>query len=269
MRTAPWLLTAVLGLAACGGEDPVDELADHPEAEQPGEPGSTDPGSAPTGPIPDPSMWRPVSGVARFEGTPPVRRAFNITEGVCLKHHTGDVLTEDYLIADGKVQNVIVFVQRGLPDGMLHPAPDTLFELDQLGCVYDPHVFALRAGQEILLANSDDTAHNVRTASVRRNGTVNANVPPMQRTQKIVFERAEMPVKLVCDIHPWMSSFFGVFDHPYFVVTGADGAFALDPLPPGNYVLRAWHEELGRIDQDVVVTPDGAAALEFVFKAAK
>jgi hypothetical protein len=42
--------------------------------------------------------------------------------------------------------------------------------------------------------------------------------------------------------HPWMSGWLVVAGHPYYAVTGADGSFAMDEVPPGKYTLRMWHE---------------------------
>ena len=50
-----------------------------------------------------------------------------------------------------------------------------------------------------------------------------------------------VPIK--CDVHSWMSTYIGVLSHPYFVVTGSDGAFDLSKLPAGTYTIEAWHEK--------------------------
>jgi hypothetical protein len=52
-------------------------------------------------------------------------------------------------------------------------------------------------------------------------------------------------------IHPWMKAYLGVFEHPYFALSGADGRFALKNLPPGEYAIEVWHERLGTRSQKV------------------
>jgi len=42
-------------------------------------------------------------------------------------------------------------------------------------------------------------------------------------------------------------------EHPFYVVTGPNGEFALDNLPPGKYTLRIWQELLGTVTRDVTV----------------
>ncbi len=71
--------------------------------------------------------------------------------------------------------------------------------------------------------------------------------------------------KVKCDVHPWMTGWVAVFDHPYFAVTGDDGAFTIKGLPDGTYTLQAWHERYGTKDQTVVVKA-GVATADFAFK---
>jgi uncharacterized protein (DUF2141 family) len=49
------------------------------------------------------------------------------------------------------------------------------------------------------------------------------------------------------------------FDHPFYAVTGDDGSFAFNGLPPGTYTIGVWHEKLGQRAQDVNVAAGGKA----------
>jgi hypothetical protein len=42
-----------------------------------------------------------------------------------------------------------------------------------------------------------------------------------------------------------MAAYAGVMEHPFFAVTGVDGAFEIKGLPPGEYLIEAWEENLG------------------------
>ena len=50
-------------------------------------------------------------------------------------------------------------------------------------------------------------------------------------------------VRVYCNIHPQMVGFVMVVDSDFAAVTGPDGAFRFDGVPPGSYVVHAWHEE--------------------------
>lgn len=46
-------------------------------------------------------------------------------------------------------------------------------------------------------------------------------------------------MRLTCSVHPWMTAYAGVLDHPFYAVTGPDGRFEIKNLPKGKYVLEA------------------------------
>jgi hypothetical protein len=50
------------------------------------------------------------------------------------------------------------------------------------------------------------------------------------------------------------------------VVTGKDGTFSLAGVPPGSYTIEAWHEKLGRQEQQLTLPAKGQSELIFNFK---
>ncbi len=77
------------------------------------------------------------------------------------------------------------------------------------------------------------------------------------------FPREEIAIPIKCNIHPWMKSYIAVVSHPYFAVTGDDGTFALNDLPPGDYTIEVWHEKYGTQEQQITVDPDSSQEIEF------
>ena len=51
-----------------------------------------------------------------------------------------------------------------------------------------------------------------------------------------------------------MKSYIAVFANPYFQVTGEDGSFKIENVPPGTYKLTAWREVYGAKEQDLTVS---------------
>ena len=64
-----------------------------------------------------------------------------------------------------------------------------------------------------------------------------------------------------------MHSNIMVLPHPYFAVSGADGAFTIKGLPAGTYEIEARHAKLGTKVMTVTVAGDAAATADFAFSA--
>lgn len=117
--------------------------------------------------------------------------------------------------------------------------------VDQRDETFLPHVIAVREGQPVVFTNSDQSNHNVRTASLDDQNVFNVYTPPSGNsyTHRFRKDRRDRPVRVGCDIHTWMSAWIYVFDHPYFAVTNKAGEFRIENVPAGKYVLHVRHPE--------------------------
>jgi hypothetical protein len=79
------------------------------------------------------------------------------------------------------------------------------------------------------------------------------------------FAKPEKEVKFKCDVHPWMTAFAFVMDHPFFAVTDEKGMFEIKGLPAGTYTVTAWHEKYGEKSAEVTVKEGEAATEDFTF----
>lgn len=215
-------------------------------------------------PLPSVTSTRVPAGTIRgsFEMTgavPP--RASMSTQGSAGCGESS-VLSESLIVTDGRLANVFVRVVKGLQPAVW-PVPETQVTLDQSGCVYRPHVLAMRVGQTLRVRNIDPAVHNVHAIS-NLNGQANFNRShaPGAADIEIEFTKPEVSIPFRCDLHPWMSAWVHVVDHPYFDLTGTDGVFEIAGLAPGSYELEYVHEVLGRHRFAVVLEPD--VGVEFV-----
>jgi hypothetical protein len=117
-------------------------------------------------------------------------------------------------------------------------------EIDQPCCKFIPHALGLRQGQELVAKNSAPVTHNINWTGIKNPGG-NVLLPPSNSytIKNLVVDR--IPLKLSCNIHPWMAAWVRIFDHPYFAVTGEDGKFEIKLAPAGDYHLVTWHEAVG------------------------
>jgi plastocyanin len=196
---------------------------------------------------------------------PPARLQMNADPVCAKKHQTTAVLSQTVETgADGALKNTLVFVKDGVTGA--YPAPSTPATLDQVGCVYTPHVFGVMAGQPVQIINSDPTLHNIHPMPVTNAG-FNIGMPIEGMKQTRVFSKAEAPFHVKCDVHPWMSAYIGVFSHPFFGVSNEQGEVELKNLPAGTFQVQAWQEKYGALTQSVTVAVGETRQITFTFKA--
>jgi len=214
----------------------------------------------------DPATAGDVKGVVSLNGTAPKNEPIRMNaDPVCLKQAKGEQFQETYVVADGKVGNVFVYVKDGLGN-YAYDAPSGSVTLNQEGCHYIPHVFGVRVGQPVEIVNSDPTLHNIH-AVPKANQEFNNGQPIQGMKMSHTFTAKEVMVPFKCDVHGWMNAYVGVLDHPFFAVTDAGGNFALKGLPPGTYTIEAWHEKFGAVTQSVTLGAKESKDVNFTLNA--
>lgn len=215
--------------------------------------------------------WGSVTGKVVIEGEIPdlpllvTKGDASVKDAVCRRHDVHD----DSLLVDEEtkgIANVFVFLPRAPAD--VHPdlqqseEPELVF--DQKGCQFKPHAMVVRTDQTVLVKSDDPTNHNTHTITFF-NMPVNFLIPANEREGvPVTFRQREpAPVKVICDIHPWMSAYWLVVDHPYAAKTDENGDFTIQNLPAGEHKFRVWHERTGWINRSLTieVKPDETVEL--------
>jgi hypothetical protein len=209
-----------------------------------------------------------IAGAVKFTGTKPVPKPIDFRgDPFCQRLYAGKTVYHDDVVVNpnGTLANVFVYLKNGPPNIAYQPRTPAPV-LDQKGCIYLPHAVGMMAGQELKVLNSDSTFHNVR-AEPKNNpkfnlAMINEKAAPVVRK----FNKPEpVPFKIACDVHPWMATYVGVFDHPFFHITAEDGTFTLQGVPAGDYVLVAWHERYGLKEQRIVVGDGETKQVTFAY----
>lgn len=205
-----------------------------------------------------------VSGSVQFSGTAPKMEKISMNaDPVCAGLHKDPVYEQTVIVnPNNTLKNVFVYVKEGL-EGKKFDLPKEPVVIDQKGCLYQPHVFGIRAGQELSIVNSDSTLHNVHSLS-EKSKPFNLGMPIQGMKLPKKFENPEVMVKFKCDVHPWMHAYIGVLTHPFFAVTDDEGKFEIKNLPPGEYTIEAWHEKYGTQSQKITVSDDSKTS-DFTF----
>jgi hypothetical protein len=125
----------------------------------------------------------------------------------------------------------------------------------------------MSVGQFLLIKNTDPILHTAHAYFPEGQPHFNVGLYPGRVSRKPIV--APGVVKIVCEVHPWMSSFLVVTEHPYHAVTDAYGEYDVRDVPPGNYKLKVWHERLGTQEKAVEVKAGGVSKIDFVLEAGK
>ena len=204
-----------------------------------------------------------VKGVVRFQGVVPQGKKLNLPAGC--SQNGGEVFSNEVIVNDGKLQNVLVRVVKGHEGLSFSEVPKEEVVLDQKGCIYIPRVAGARVGQKVTFINSDAIFHNVRSVT-KVNKKFNVAMPKKDQRETRVFTQPELFLQAKCSVHPWMGAYVAIMDHPFFNVSNERGEFVLPSLPEGQYTIEAWHEVFGTLTQELTVTGQGAKALSFEYK---
>ena len=129
-----------------------------------------------------------------------------------------------------------------------YPSPTTHAVMDQRGLVFLPHVMAVQSGTTIDFLNSDHDRHNVYFLFEETGQTLDIGTwGPGQRVSH-TFARPGLVITL-CQLHLEMAAYILVLESPFFTLAELDektqqAAYAISGVPPGDYILEAWHKKL-------------------------
>jgi plastocyanin len=176
-----------------------------------------------------------------------------------------EIPNEEYVVdpATKGVANAFAYV--ATPKGINANAEQELLSkspsvvIDQKGCRFVPHAVAMHKGQELIFKSSDPVGHNIRYNGFNVGGFNQMLAPNGKQGVKLVAAEPN-PVQLQCDIHPWMTGAFMVFDHPFFAVTKPDGSFEITGVPAGKQKI------IVREDKGKFITPNARRGVEVEVK---
>ena len=211
-----------------------------------------------------------ITGTITLKGTPPKEK--DITplkeDEKCGKLHTEMPTTHFYMVgAKGELADTVVSLQ-GF-SGKSTGASASPVVLDQKGCEYVPTILAVQTGQKVLVKNSDPVMHNVHCVPSEGSSNTEKNEPQLPNAADLTFtfSNPESFLKVKCDVHTWMFAYVSIFDHPYFALSGKDGAFKIANVPPGKYKIQAAHRKAGTVTQEIEVKEGEGAKVDFTLEA--
>lgn len=140
--------------------------------------------------------------------------------------------------------------------------------LDQVSCHFEPHLIVLPVGGVLEVRNSDPVRHTVDARAADGRTAFKLVMPRAGVSHRLTLDTPGV-FALACDAgHFWMKAHLVVVQNPYVAVTGEDGRWRLDHVPPGRYRLLVWHDWFGERARDVEVAAGGVTAADTAFAGA-
>ncbi len=200
-----------------------------------------------------------IRGSVKVEGNLPQPAPLQITKN---KEICKDVPNETLIVGPGRGLRYAVVTLEGITKGKAVER-ETTHELDNIECRFSPHVLAASVGQFVILKNSDPILHTAHAFFTKEQPQFNVGLYPGRVSRKPLI--AAGVVKIRCEVHPWMSAYIVVTEHPYHAISDLYGEYELSDVPPGVYRLKVWHESLGTQVKRIDVKPGAAQTVDFTF----
>ncbi len=237
-----------------------------------------------------------ITGKVTIIGGKPVPKGFNLITFpdpvYCgrISTGTGWRLLEDFKIApDGGLKDVVVLIKDIERGKAFTFNPPTIEARD---CRFMPFLTVVRDQAEVVVVNMDPVFHDIQAYETSQLGPrVLFNTPlpmnphhpklgvdaeyhkhipgePMKET--IHMTKGRRIFVMQCGFHAYMESWGLAVDNPYYAITGDDGAFSIPGVPPGEYVLMAWHPAVGKVlEQKITVSAKQTVRAHFTVESPK
>lgn len=154
-------------------------------------------------------------------------------------------------------RDVVVFLENA--EGDFKP-PAEKPVIDQKNLIFNPHVLPVLVGTTVEYPNNDNVMHNVFSPSKTKKfnlGTYGGGV-----VREMTFDKPGI-VTILCNVHTEMSAFIVILKNPYFTLTGPEGEFTINNIPPGTYTIKTWHEKLKEQKQEITLKQDESKTIKF------
>ncbi len=155
----------------------------------------------------------------------------------------------------------VVYLEGGTGDPGARPVAVDIAINDK---EFVPRVVVVPVGSTVRFRNHDPFDHNVFSAS----GPDPFDLGQYGRGEAKTWTFTSPGlVRIFCNVHPRMVAFVQVMAGGHFTQAAVDGSFEIPAVPPGTWVVHAWHERSPPVARTVSVTTAGASGIELQLDA--
>lgn len=220
-----------------------------------------------------------LKGTISFKGSIPQDKSIVVNKDV--EYCGKELKTGAYIVENSMVKNVVVWIE-GVNRGKKIPKIQVPITIKT--CMAVPHVNVGFVNGEYVFRNDDEILHTTQLKLQlayqkmvsRRPLKDGATIYNLALPKKGV--EIKKPVKwwhrysedtgfiqIRSNTHNWIGGYIFIFDHPYAAITNEDGEFVIDNIPPGEYLLKIWHEGFGTEEKKIDVKSGETAEVKIAF----
>jgi hypothetical protein len=188
-----------------------------------------------------------LTGRAFLTTNPPPEIPFDVTASPECQHLAETPpTTKNYVVSpDGGLADVLVWLKPNPSREIVDPVRETI-ELTFTNCGLQPRMVAALPWHTFVARNNDSIRHvlHIRLRDELAPMTEIELHPGQTLSERfgvLLGAKGKLFLSLRCGLHPWEQAYASLVTSPFFAVTDANGRFAINDVPAGNYKVEAFH----------------------------
>ena len=217
-----------------------------------------------------------IKGNTKMIGGMPYPRVYHLilfpNIDMCAEVDTDDEMNrvlDDFKISErGGLRDTIITLEHVEAGKPFNKEPINILSEN---CKFFPDVNVIRQGESFKIDNTDAVMHNSQVYQKER-GKILLNIPiPAEEVSegKVTFEKNYKIMQMICGMHEFMQTWGYRVQNPYYFKTDKDGNFNIGDIPPGEYVVNAWHYLMKPQKKKIKIAAGETIDLNFEFDGDK
>jgi hypothetical protein len=217
-----------------------------------------------------------IKGKATLTGQVPEKRFFHLVlfpnQDMCAEVDTDENMNrvlDDFVVDDKRGLKDVVISIKHVEAGK--PFENKPINILSENCKFTPNVTVIQQGGKFSVDNQDAVMHNSQVYQSER-GKILLNIPiPAEEVSEgvVKFQKKYKIFQMICGMHEFMQTWGYRVQNPYNFVTHENGEFNIDQLPPGDYIVEAWHFLMKPQKQKITIEANKTVELNFEFDGNK
>ena len=217
-----------------------------------------------------------IKGNAKMIGSMPYPRIYHLilfpNIDMCAEVDTDDEMNrvlDDFKVSPaGGLKDVAITLEHVEAGKPFNKEPINILSEN---CKFFPDLNFIRQGESFKVDNLDAVMHNSQVYQKER-GKILLNIPiPAEEVSDgiVTFKKKYKIMQMVCGMHEFMQTWGYRVQNPYFYKTDDQGNYNIGDIPPGEYIVNAWHYLMKPQKRKIKIAAGETIDLSFVFDADK